>query len=334
MTRAHITDPDLVNKAAEGRFDDIRHCIGCVQGCIKRIFDGMELTCTQNPITGREGKYANIPIISGKSRLVVVGGGPAGMEAARLGAERGFDVVLLEKDQELGGQVRLMCKSIPEREEFNEIVRWRKIQLDKLGVDIRTGVTADAATIKELGASLVIVATGALPRNIGVPGSDAANVFTDLEWVTENREIGDNVLIVDKVGRSSGLVIADHLTKQDKKVTIVTQLWFPGQKAGFQNIAFMYMGILQHETQFIPNSALVSVDDGEATIVNVYSGQTSSLGKFDTILTITPPIANDGLFRELLDSGVKCLAVGDALSPRDAQCAIRDAFDAVAALQV
>lgn len=333
MTRAHISDPDLVNKAAEGRFDDIRHCIGCVQGCIKRIFDGRELTCTQNPITGREKKYANIPKISGKSRLVVVGGGPGGLEAARLGAERGFDVILLEKDQELGGQIRMMCKSIPEREEFNETVRWRKKQLEVLGVDVRTGVTADVATIKSLGADQVIVATGALPRRMDIPGGDAANVFTDLEWVSENREIGENVLILDKVGRPAGLVIADHFTKQDKKVTIVTQMWFAGQNAGFQNIAFLYQGLMQRGTKMVPNSALVGVDNGEATIVNVYSGEATVLGTFDTILTITPPIANDGLCKELAASGIKYIAVGDALAPRDAQTAIRDAFDAVAALQ-
>lgn len=334
MTRAHIADPDIVNKAAEGKFDDIRHCIGCIQGCIKRIFEGRELTCTQNPITGRERKYEHIPSISRKAKLVVVGGGVAGMEAARLGAERGFDVTLFEKDQELGGQVRLMCKSIPEREEFNETVRWRKKQLETLGVDVRTGTAVDAATIKGLGADKVVIATGALPRNIGVPGSDAPNVFTDLEWVTEGREIGDNVLIVDKTGRPQGLVIADHLTKQEKKVTIVTQQWFPGQNAGFLNIVFLYQGLLQHGTKFIPNSALAAVNDGEVTIVNVYSFQTTELGRFDTILTITPPIANDGIYRELLAAGVDCIAIGDSLAPRDAQTAIRDGFDAVAAMQV
>lgn len=334
MTRAHIVDPDLVNKAAAGRFDDIRHCIGCVQGCISRIFNGKELTCTQNPITGREKKYANIAKISRKARLVVIGAGPAGLEAARLGAERGFDVVLLEKDQEIGGQIRLMCKSIPEREEFNEIVRWRKKQLESLGVEVRTGVTVDVATVKALDADHVIIATGAKSRKHEAPGCDADNVFTDLEWVSENREIGDNVLIVDRVGRPSGLVIADHLTKRDKKVTIVTKLMFPGQNAGFQNFVFLYQGLLQRGTQFISISDLASVTDGEATIVNVFSGHTTNLGKFDTILTITPPIANDGLYKELTDAGIECVTVGDALAPRDAQTAIRDAFDVVAALAV
>jgi hypothetical protein len=109
---------------------------------------------------------------------------------------------------------------------------------------------------------------------------------------------------------------------------------FPGQNAGFQNFVFLYQGLLQRGTQFISISDLASVTDGEATIVNVFSGHTTNLGKFDTILTITPPIANDGLYKELTDAGIECVTVGDALAPRDAQTAIRDAFDVVAALAV
>lgn len=333
MTRAQIADPEIVLKASEGRADDVRHCIACVQGCVNRLFNHKAITCMQNPAVGREAKYARPRRIPGKPRLAVIGAGPAGLEAARVGAERGFDVVLLEKERELGGQVRLMCRSIPEREEFGEIVRWRKKRIESLGVDVRTGVEADLSVVKDLCADHVIIATGALSRRFEAPGCDPENVFTDIDWITSGKAVGENVLIVDRIGKPKGLVIADHFTKQKRKVTILTKFLFPGMSAGFTQVVFLYQGLLKKGTVFIPHSDLLDVTDGKVNIVNLYSNAISNIGKFDTILTITPPKANDGLFRKLVRNDVACRVIGDAAAPRDCLMAIRDAFDTVAALE-
>lgn len=333
MTRAQIADPEIVRKASEGRIDDIRHCIACVQGCVNRLFNHKAITCMQNPTVGREAEYASLRRIPGKSRLAVVGGGPAGLEAARVARERGFEVVLLEKEEELGGQVRLMCRSIPEREEFNEIVRWREKQIKSLGVEVRMGVEADLSVIKDVRADRVIIATGALSRKFDAPGCDSENVFTDIDWVNKGRAVGSKVLIVDKIGKPKGLVIADHFTRENKKVTIVTKFLFPGMSAGFTQMIFLYQGLLKKGTSFIPHSDLLNITGGEVNIVNLYSNTISNIGTFDTILTITPPKANDGLFRELVRNNVSCRVIGDAAAPRDCLMAIRDAFDTVTALE-
>ncbi|MGH3118063.1 MAG: FAD-dependent oxidoreductase, partial [Gaiellales bacterium] len=141
MTRALIADPDLPRKAREGRLDDIRACVGANEGCIDRIYQGKPVTCVQNPATGREAELGDVRPAATARKVVVIGGGVAGLEAARMAALRGCRVVLVEKSAELGGQVLLAARA-PARAEYAGIARYLAAQVRKLGVEIRLGVEA------------------------------------------------------------------------------------------------------------------------------------------------------------------------------------------------
>src|SRR5229473_8316229 len=162
MTRALIADPDLPRKTREGRLDDIRTCVGANEGCIDRIYQGKPVTCVQNPATGREGELGDLGKASVAKKVVVVGGGVAGLEAARVAALRGHRVVLFEKDAQLGGQV-LLAALAPARADYAGIVRFLVIQVKKLGVEIRLGVEATPAMVLAERPDAVVIATGSHP---------------------------------------------------------------------------------------------------------------------------------------------------------------------------
>src|SRR5262245_22298768 len=146
MTRALIADPDLPRKAFEGRLDDVRWCVGANEGCIDRIYQGKPVTCVQNPGTGREMELTEPVPAASPRRVLVVGGGPAGLEAARVAALRGHRVILLEREAEVGGQVLIAARA-PARAEFAGILRFLKRQMDKLPIDCRLRVEADVETV-------------------------------------------------------------------------------------------------------------------------------------------------------------------------------------------
>ena len=169
MVRELIADPHFPNKARTGRVEDIRTCLACNQSCVGRHVMDLPITCIYNPVTGHEKIWADPGPAPVKKKVVVVGGGPAGMEAARVAAERGHQVVLFERSERLGGQVKLVMKT-PMRESFEEIIRFGEKQLPKLGVEVRLGVEASADTILAENPQAVVVATGSEPYLPEIPG--------------------------------------------------------------------------------------------------------------------------------------------------------------------
>src|SRR6267378_425656 len=191
MTRALIADPDLPRKAREGRLDDIRTCVGANEGCIDRIYQGKPVTCIQNPATGRELELADVHAATKPKRVVVVGGGVAGLEAARMAAARGHHVVLFEEAAELGGQVLLAARA-PARAEYAGIVRFLVAQIEKLSVKIRLAVEATPPAVLAERPDVVIVATGSHPYIPLVPGCDGKHVVTDRDVLAGEATVGTN----------------------------------------------------------------------------------------------------------------------------------------------
>lgn len=224
MTRAHIADPHMIVKIRDGREDQIRQCVGA-NYCIDRQYLGQDVLCVQNGATSRESTMPQVVSKSKgeKRRVIVVGAGPAGLEAARVSAERGHEVILFERNATVGGQVNLAAKA-PQREQMAGIIRWFDMETKRLGVERRLGVAADAAMILAEKPSIVVLATGGNSHSEQVPAWGVAEGLAVSSWdiLSERVAPGKNVLIYDGIGTHAGFGTADFMASRGSQVEIVT----------------------------------------------------------------------------------------------------------------
>jgi NADPH-dependent 2,4-dienoyl-CoA reductase/sulfur reductase-like enzyme len=219
MVRPLIADPEFVNKAQQGRFDDIRKCIACCR-CFDMAVAGSPIKCTVNPRVVREVGYRVEPTQKPK-RIFIIGGGPAGMEAARVAAMRGHEVTLFEKKDRLGGHL-LVASAAPYKEEIEDLIIHLVRQVEKEGVRVRTGEEVTAKTIEEEKPEAVVVATGAMPIIPAIPGAKGSNIVVATEILAGEKKVAERVVIVG--GGMVGCETAEFLVRQGKKVTIVEML--------------------------------------------------------------------------------------------------------------
>lgn len=220
MTRAHMTDPHIVRKIIEKREDDIRPCVGA-NYCLDRIYQGGAAYCIHNAATGRE---LTMPQVIGKAaerrKVVIVGAGPAGMEAARVAGERGHEVVVFEAAGAAGGQIRLTAQS-PRRKEMIGIIDWRMAQCEKLGVTFRFNTIAEADAVRAEDPDVVIVATGGLPHTQVLSRGNEL-VVSAWDIISGDARPGADVLIFDDAGDHAGLQAAEILARAGSRVEIMT----------------------------------------------------------------------------------------------------------------
>ena len=309
MTRALIADPDLPRKAHEGRLDDIRTCVGANEGCIDRIYQGKPVTCVQNPATGREAELADVPAATKCKAVVVVGGGVAGLEAARMAATRGHRVVLFEKAAELGGQVLLAARA-PARAEYAGIVRFLVTQVEKLSVKIRLAVEATPPAVLAERPDVVIVATGSHPYVPPLPGCDGKHVVTDRDVLSGEAKVGANVVVVDDVHTQQALSTAELLLEQGKRVEVISPLFYVGQDIGVTSIAPLYTRLYTRGAILTPGTELRAIEGSTVIVSNVYSGIERRIEPVDTVDRL--PVS-------------ELYAVGDCVAPRGVHQAILDA---------
>ncbi len=259
MTRALMADPQLPNKVMEERLDDIRPCIACMQGCTDRTWAQLDLSCLVNPAAGRERTWAEIKPAERKKRVLVVGGGPAGMEAARLAALRGHTVTLWEQAPQLGGAARLAAMP-PRREEFGELTRWLSGQLPKAGVKVELGHRADKTSVAAFKPDVLIAASGARPEiPETIPGWNLPHVTNIYDLLSGNTQAGGRVLVFGYDTQS--VETAEWLAEQGKTVYLISgapvQAWEDPEKAlandvnGFTG-RYVMMGFVRERITFLP----------------------------------------------------------------------------------
>jgi len=239
MTRAHIADPHIARKIAEGREADIRPCVGATY-CLDRIYEGHEALCIHNPATGRE---AQMPHVVAKAqgprrRIAVIGAGPAGLEAARVTAARGHEVTLFEASGNPGGQIRLAAQA-KRRRELIGIADWRAEQCERLGVAMKFNQLVEASDIRDLGADVVIVATGGLPQNVTIEeGADLAVSSWDI--LSGDVKPADDVLLYDDNGAHPGMAAAELIAEAGASLEILSpERFFAPEMGGLNLVPYM-----------------------------------------------------------------------------------------------
>lgn len=327
MCRALICDPDFVIKAKEDRIDDIRKCIACNEGCIGRFSRGSAIACIQNPEAGCEAEFGDLQQAEVSKKVVVVGGGPAGMQAALMCVKRGHQVVLFEKQDSLGGQVLIAAKA-PLKSEFSDIARFLSREIKQSSVDLRLGVEADAETVLKEAPDSVIVATGSLPYIPSIPGAkDHARVFSVWDVLNGAADDAKRAVVLDSEGHDQAAGAAERLADNGCTVEILTPRDCVGEFMYVNNRVLMTKRLYEKNVRITPHMDVKHINGGTLTAENVYSQKQRTIDNIDTLVFAVGNRAHDDLFFALEHKIDDLNMAGDCIAPRRVFDAIRDGLN-------
>ncbi|WP_257350949.1 FAD-dependent oxidoreductase [Pseudalkalibacillus decolorationis] len=330
MTRAMICDPHLPNKAFREEFDRIRVCIGCNQACIGHMHLNIPISCLQNPVTGREQEYSVMPKAEKRKKVVIVGGGPAGMKAAVIAAERGHSVTLYEKTDELGGQVKI-ARKIPMREEFGELIPNLKRELDYYRVNVQLNTEVTPALLREAEADEVILATGAIPYYPEAEGLGLAHVTTVWDVLDQKFEPGKKVIIADWKGDMPGIGTALYLAEKGHQVELVTNSIHAGYSLQQYVRDMLLTRLALKGVSVVPQNKLLRAEPDKAVFENIFTGQELEK-EADTLILAVGHIQNIGLYEKIREELPNLSRIGDCMVPRTVEEAILEGFEYAASL--
>ncbi len=352
MTRAQIADPHLVRKLAEGRAEEIRPCVGA-NYCIDRLYAGKDAVCIHNAATGRERELPHeIPPAAMRKRVVVVGGGPGGLEAARVCAERGHDVVLFERETRSGGQLRLAARG-PWRGNLLAITGWLEARARKLGAELRLGFEATRERVEDELPDVVVIASGGRPAAANFPGAELALSTWDV--MAGDAPPAASVLVYDEHGDHQALSAAEKLAKDGARVELVTPARLVGEELGSINFAIHLQELYANGARLTPDHRVHAVEKGDGglrvRLRNEYTGD-ETVREVDQLVVELGTRPVDSLYHELVpgsrnggeidwealvagrpqtiesrpDGAYQLFRIGDAAASRNVHAAIHDAL--------
>ncbi|MFE4713243.1 FAD-dependent oxidoreductase [Paenibacillus sp. NPDC056722] len=322
MGRASIADPEFPNKVREGRLDDINYCVACLQGCVKSAASYSPVSCLVNPVTGREEEFTVEPAAQRK-KILIAGGGVAGMEAAIVAAQRGHDVHLYEQSDRLGGQW-LLAAVPPTKTELNYFTIWQKNQLKKLDVKISYNALVDRNLVLQEQPDTVIIATGAKPIVPRIKGADNPNVVLAFDVLAGKEDVGNRVAVIG--GGLVGTETADHLALHGKQVVLMDMQDAIAKDGFVFNNHYLLESIDKHHVEVITSAKVLEITPD--AVIYEKGGEPLRVEQLDTIILALGAVPVDTLSQEFKDMGIDVMVVGDSAVVKQAIDAIKDGFEA------
>ncbi len=326
MVRALIADAEFPAKARDGRADDIRACIACNQACVGHRLANHAISCIQNPVTGRERELGQTDPARFPRKVMVVGGGPAGMKAAVLAASRGHDVTLYERNRHLGGQAAL-AQMLPGRSEFGGVITNLARELERSGVAVVKNREIGPADVSEINPDVVVIATGAKPclPNLELEG---AHVLDSWSVAAGNANVGTRVVIADWACDWSGLGLAEKLARDGCHVRLMVGGTVAGELIPGV-VRDHWIGVLHRlGVEIVPYARFCGADSDTAYFQHMTGGDPIICDGVDTIVTCYAPASETSLVEALDDFPDQILTIGDAAAPRTVEEAILEGFRA------
>ncbi len=316
MGRAFLADPAFPRKAREGKLEDIRICIGCNQGCRGRDRTKyLAVGCILNPRTGREKDEQEILPAKVPKNILVVGGGPGGMEAARVAALRGHKATLVEEQRELGGQLRVAARP-PGRGEFRHLIEWYRIQMIKFGVKLLRGRKATADLVRNLRPDLIILATGSRPLSPNIEGLKHLKVFHASEILGKKIQVGDQIVIIG--GGGVGLETADFFASRGKRVTVIEQLSEVGRDLEGSTKKALLARLARKKVRILTGATVHKAEIKKIFVQ--WNGSENEIAFDEPLIIATGVEANLELYNSLKTNeelkNIDIHVIGDSISPR------------------
>ena len=320
MARGQLADPALPKKALSGKFDEITYCVGCMQGCLAEVFQDKSVRCLVNPECGRELEFAITP--AEKKKVLVAGGGPAGMESAIAAAKRGHNVQLYEKSSRLGGRYYLAAVP-PGKGEITTFINCLQNQLRNLDVMVHLNTEMTPETVESEKPDVVIIATGSEPVTPSIPGVDKSHVVQAESVLDGQVTVGPRVLIIG--GGMVGAETANHLANHGKDVTIVEQLADIASDETVVIKEYLMKSLQQGNVTMYPSTTVREILDGSVIIITSNGEEKRAA---DTVVLACGSTSDNRLASKLNGETTKTIIVGDALSVRNALEAAEEGYRA------
>jgi len=324
IARQLIADPDYPIKAKNGNFSEIRPCIGCLE-CLSRIFEDKPVKCSVNPRLGSE--LFPITKVSKPKKVLVIGGGPAGLEAALILTQRGHNVILVESRDKLGGTINIIRK-IPYKEEIYDLVKYYETVLTKLGVKVLRGREADVNLVKSINPDVVIVAVGARMHIPDIPGINLPHVKDAITVLSEEYKVDGNVVVVG--GGGVGLDVADYLSEIGADVTIIEMLEKVGQDIPRAARWVQIKRLKEKGVKILTKARVITINKEDITVI---MDSKSLKLKASHVVLATGMRSNIELAEKLREYGYRVFTIGDCNTPARILEAIKSAYETSLAIK-